>query len=182
MIKSELIELRDHIAGLNPYFDNGFDYCVKDSNAGAILAFTEKGKKFIFPEDRLGNYFFLLVDDTIKFSNTQNLSDTGIGKRNQIDNIPYSLVAIVNDADEIKLLANLRNTISSFKSRATIVANSANIIRESVVLSLMRGFQKEEILNALTGLKKQTIIELKMTLTLPFIPNNCITDVCRNCD
>lgn len=182
MIKSELIKLRDHIALLNPYFDSGFDYCVKDSTAGVILAFTEKGKRFIFPEDRIGNYFFLLVDDTIKFSNAQNLSDSGIGKKNQIDSMPYSLVAVVNDADEMKLLANLRNTISIFKGNASIVANSANIIRESVVLSLMRGFQKEEILNALSGLKKQTIIEIKMTLTLPFIPNNCITDVCRNCD
>lgn len=167
---------------LNPYFDNGFDYCVKDNNANVIWAFVENGKRAVFPEDRLGNYFFLMVDDTIKFSNAQSLTDCGVGKKVQNDSIPYSLVAIVNDADEMKLLSNLRNTIASYKGSASLVGSSANIVRESVVLSLMRGFQKEEILNALSGLKRQTIIELKMTLTIPFVPNNCITDVCRKCD
>lgn len=182
MIKDALNSLKAHIATLNPYFDNGFGYCVKDNNANAVWAYTDIGKRLVFPEDRIGNYFFMVVDDTIKFSSTQNLSDFGVGKKNQIDTVPCSLIAVVNDADELALLANLRNSLATYKGSVSFVPNSANIVRESVVLSVMRGFDKREIAATLGNLKNQTIVELKLSASVLFIANNCITDVCRKCD
>lgn len=182
MIKTELEKIKAHIGELNQYFDTGFGYAIKDANAGVIWSETDKGKKIVFPEDRIGNYFFIIVDDTIKFSNTNNLSDTGIGKKTQIDSIPCSLVAIVNNADELALLGNLRNSLASYKGSVSLVANSANIVRESVVISVMKSFDKKEIIEALSGLKNQTIVELKFTAIVPFVTNYCITDVCRKCD
>jgi len=172
--------LRDYILSKNKYFSNGFFNAFTDSKSNSVYAYENGVLKSIFPEDNLGNYFYLRNDPNVKFSAKTGYEDCGVGKLNFDDSLTVYLVAIVNDADEFELINNLRNTVLSAKSLIAI-PTAAMWQTENVLIDEMKGFEDSEIIDALARLKNQKMVKLTLTISKEYVPNTCITNPCKTC-
>lgn len=174
--------LRDHILTLNPYFTEGFANSYKDSLTNAIYCRHNGNLKAIFPEDRLGNYFYLRNEPSSTYVTKAGYEDCGVGKAMYDDRLTVYLVAIVNDANEYELINNLRNSSLRFKGMV-VIPTGAMWQRENVVINEMQGFEEEEILKALSNVKRDTtIVRVQLQVTKEFIPSKCINNPCKECN
>lgn len=180
MTTNDFKELRDWILNKNQYLVNGYYNAFTDSSTSSIYTHENGNLKSIFPEDNLGNYFYLRNDPNIKFTSKIGYQECGVGRFNFDDALTVYLVAVVNDADEFALINNLRNTVLGAKSLIAI-PTAAIWQRENVVIDEMKGFEESEIMDALTKLKNQTIVKLTLTISKEYIPSTCINNPCKTC-
>lgn len=180
MTTNDLKALRDHILTKNTYFSNGFFNAFVDGETSAVYTVENGNLRSIFPDDRLGNYFYLRNEPNMKFALKTGLEECGVGKFIFDDTITVYLVAIVNDADEFELINNLRNTLLSAKGLIAI-PTAAMFQTENVLIDEMKGFEETAMIEALTNLKNQTIVKLTLSISKEFIPNKCIDNPCKNC-
>lgn len=174
--------LRDHILKLNPYFTSGFANAYKDTLTDAIYSREKGDTKVIFPEDRLGNYFYLRNDPNATYISKQGYEDCGHGKAMYDDRVTVYLVALMNEADEYELINNLRNSVLRY-SGMVVVPTAAMWQRENVVLTEMQGFEEIEIMKALTNIKMDTaIVRVQLQITKEFTPSKCINNPCKECN
>lgn len=174
---NKLEQLKDFILNNLHDLDAGFHYTIKDATDKQIFAITENGFRAIFPDDRIGNYFFFLVDGDIKFSKIP-LADCG-GKNGYIDSIPFTIYTLTKGFDSVVLLSNLRKIISLSGIKVSI--QSANIYTEKIMLELLRGIDQKDINSALSALQGKQMIKINCVLTDTFFVNNCLEDMCKSC-
>lgn len=172
MILSELKSLRDFIIENNSYFNKGFYNAFQDNQTGKIYS----GDKVIFPDDTLGNYFYLRLPKNYSFSeNTYFATDEchrAIGLNAQV-----VLVACMCNADTDILLFNLVNTIGSFNEVIKIVSATGD--STNVIATELAKISKENIDAALQRLDKDyTIVSVNFTYTkgFDFVDLNCLTN------
>lgn len=174
--------LKDFILSKNTYFDNGYANVFKDSDTKKI--FTRSGNELVcvFPNDNLGNYFYLRNEAGIQYQPqlAERVTDSGPARLLFNDNVSVQLIAVVKDADAYVLLNNLRNTAMMYKEMNVIPA-SAIWLSEDVIVTEMAGSEAKDISAALQRIKNETIVRLTLTVSKQYIPNNCIVNSCKNC-
>lgn len=182
MTTADLIALRDYILAQNTYFDNGYYYAVKDVENKQVMALDGNKIVTVFPNDRLGNYFYLRSDGEVKHNirEGERIRDCGAQRIAFLDTETVYLVASVINADALTLVNNLRITALAYNGLQVIPASS-NYNREIVVFGELTGVEKEDISAALQRLKKETIVRLTLSVNKKYIASNCIEPVCNPC-
>lgn len=109
MIQNILIQLQQYILLYNKYFSDSY----VDVSMQALTGYIMSGQLPVFPNDTLGNYFYIRTPNYTKFSyDKTNIQQEGI---NPIGiEIPCVLIACVRSADPNILLENLITTISAY--------------------------------------------------------------------
>lgn len=180
MTKADLTAFKDFVLSNNKYFDTGFEYAFKDEETRKL--FAQQGNEWVcvMPRDEVGNYFYLRVDSGLSFA--QDLqgraTDCGAGRMGFNDLMIMQWVAVVKDADEFKLLNNMRNTAMSYTG-LNIIPTGAQIVRELVMTSELAGLEDLNI--ALKNLKNETIVRVTLNVNKKYVANTCIVDICKDC-
>lgn len=173
--------LRDHILSMNPYFTAGFANAYKETASDAIYAVHEGNTRIVFPQDNLGNYFYMRNEPNATYTAKQGFEDCGEGRAMYDDRLNVYLVALMNGADDYELINNLRNSVLRFKGM-NVIPTAAMWQRENVLLTEMQGFEEDEITKAITNIKKGTnIVRLTLQVTKEFTPSKCIDNPCKEC-
>ena len=165
------------ILGRNPYFNCGFANVYKDDTTHAVWVRDEADLMAVFPNDTLGNYFYLRNETGVKHeaAPAERLADTGTQRLLFLDTMTVQLVAIVQHADEYMLIENLRNTAMQYRL-LNIEPTASKWNREQVMVEELAGMKSEDIQAALQRLKNETIVRLTMKVSKVFVPGNCIND------
>lgn len=178
----EFEALKDFILAKNTYLHNGYANAFKDDVTKRILA--TKGSDYInlLPDDTKGNYCYLRNDTIMQFTPQlqERLTDAGTQRLSFLDNIIVTLVAVVQDADALKVVENLRNTCMMYEA-LNVQSLSANWNREQVITEELNGMRAEDIAAALKRLKDETIVKLTLRISQLFTPSSCIVDICKTC-
>lgn len=173
-MQSTLTAIKDFVLQYNPYFSAGYSDVYMDETKGYIA-----NDKVIFPNDNLGNYFYLRLPHDVGFDYTP------ASRVDDCSNTPnptgdVTIVAIVKDANPDKLIQNLLNTISGYN--ATVRLKGAKYNSANVTLTEL-GRASKEVKEAALKRLKHTIVSITFTLSVPFtlrrITSNCIIDPCQ---
>jgi hypothetical protein len=177
-------ELTAHILKYNTYFNKGFSNAFQDEETGIVWGKDDnKDLLKIFPNDALGNYFYMRPQPKGSFVSMPEvkMSDTrpGLGLTNQI-----TLVAVVKNANADILLNNLISSVQAF-SQSYITLNSWIAQTELVIVNeLSKLKDKAEIEAALQRIKPdQKIVALLFTIGAPYTyyALNCLPNPCTSC-
>jgi hypothetical protein len=174
--------LKDFILSKNTYLHNGYANAFKDDATKRILAVKGSDYISLLPDDTKGNYCYLRNDTIMQFTPQlqEPLTDAGTQRLSFLDNIIISLVAIVHDADALKLVENLRNSCMVYEA-LNVQPLSANWNREQVITEELAGMKTEDVAAALKRLKDEIIVKLNLRVSQLFIPSSCMADVCKTC-
>lgn len=179
MILQELDRMKDFILNYNKYFGAGYANAWQE--IGYVFASTPAGRASIFPNDRKGDYFYLRNGGRASFDTkaSEQVYDGAISVVGCT--IPLFLVAVVKDADEIRLLMNLVNTLQAFS--LAIALKNTIWSREEVVMQELKGADEEDLAAALKNLKTEAIVSLEFNYRIPLELEdpNCITEPCKSC-
>lgn len=172
MIQSSLTALKDYILAQNTYLNKGFDNVYMDEKTGTVA--NADGE--VFPNDTLGNYFYLRLPNQSRFDYTvaSRISDCA-NTPNIVSEI--TLVACILKGSEDKLMSNILNTLSKYN--ADVRFTTAMYRKEDVVSRELARLSKENILAALSRVKG-TVISVSFTMSTNFQLSKCIVDPC-NC-
>lgn len=180
MYHEQLKALGEYIKDHNPYFANGFTYAWQDTETGQIWA-ESGGKRPVFPEDRLGNMFYLRIT-SIDFQDAEyfpmlNCQSTGTDAV-----LSIVMVCVVKDADPVLLLSRITNTLALFGA-GDIKLLKADVIRESVTLTELNKADEAARRAALQRLKNQAVISINFTFRIPvdFQALDCLPPICAEC-
>lgn len=182
MTTEDLIAFKNYILAQNTYFDKGYYYAIKDVEKKAVKAIDGTQIVTVFPNDRLGNYFYLRNEGEVKHNirEGERIRDCGAQRLTFLDTEVVYLVASVKGADALALVNNLRVTSLAY-SGLNIIPVTSNFNRELVVFSEMQGVEKEYISAALQRLKKEVIVRLTLQVNKKYIASNCVIDPCAGC-
>lgn len=181
MINDILKRVCDCILKNNQYFCKGYCNVYQDVNTFQILTSENNEYKVVFPNDSLGDYFFLRNTGEINFEanvidRISDCSDSGYDSR-----ISVTLIAIMDDADPDTLLTNLISTIQNCGNfRTTLLSASTNM---SNIISLqLKGMNKSDI-DATLQRMKQTIVSVTFNIVdaIQLINPSCIQNPCKSC-
>jgi hypothetical protein len=178
-MKAEDFELlKQFVLDKNKYFDWGFANAFKDAETQALYVQDGKDRKAMFPNDTLGNYFYLRNEMATRHEvlADERLADNGSQRVVFRDGITVYLVAIVKNADAYLLIDNLRNTAMMYTGM-NVVPVQTIWNREQILKEELTGMKKENITPALQRLKNETIVKLTLQCTKIFIPGNCINEL-----
>lgn len=178
MITNKLIGIRDRILQYCPFFSAGYSDVYQDDELGIIA----DGNEIVFPNDTLGDYFYLRIPDTNTFrqNNSYRISDKLMGYES-VSNI--YLVAVVANADPDILISNIVNLIRDQEGviLRDWVGQSGVILRRE--LSKLDG--NENIQAALQRLDStQTIVSVGFSITVPvnpYVKPDCLPNPCKEC-
>lgn len=170
MLQAKLTEIKDYILAQNTYFDNGYDDVFQDYRG--VIRDTDKA---IFPEDTLGNYFYLRQPDSFTFNNNEaykiSACQAPMGMRGEV-----TLVAVVINGDTDKLFGNLLYTLLKF---GNVLVTKGILQAERVVLQELSKMDKDKISVALARMPKGAAI-VSITFNIEEgIYNKCIVDPCK---
>lgn len=174
MYNSELEAIKDRILEYNTYFDQGYSDVYQDPVKGIV-----HNDLPVFPSDSLGNYFYLRLPDSVRFTPSAdsriNDCDTPLNM-----NAVVLLVACVKDADPDRLMSNLLITLQK-TDNVTVTAGVFDSAR--VVLNELARVSEATQKTALARLDDITIVSLSFSLDKIFQPQklSCITNPCREC-
>lgn len=179
-MKNEIKNIADYIADKNQYFDNWFVDAYVSKDDGAVFAETEKGVAGIFPNDGIGNYFFIMPSGNTSISSGVKMSDCHGKVINT--NTGYNLVVVVRDADTDAVFSNILNSLSGYKGNGKISVNNAVLSTINAVTTLMRGSDTETLNRLFTRVKYEDILIVGFDVTESIKINaNCIIDICQEC-
>lgn len=183
MTSADFIAFKNFVLEQNTYFNAGFANAIRMPQNNQILAPANNGEyEAIFPADTYANYFYLRGEGDIKYQaqEKERLTDSGKNRLTFQDTATFHIVAIVNDADALKLVENLRTTAMAYTVLSAIPI-SANYNRESVVNEEMKDMDKKVIIKALQNMSDQTIVRVTLAVNKTFIPG-CIINPCKDCN
>lgn len=176
MLQSKLTAIKNYILEHNTYFAHGYDNAwLDEANGGVSL-----GEKVLFPNDNLGNYFYLRMPNQIRFDYS------AAARIDDCSNTPSPtgevvLVASIKGGSPDKLITNLLNTIGSYN--AELRFSSAVYQSEVVVQQEMRGFKKETVNAALARIGKNKIVSITFAVSTEFrlrkVTSGCILNPCE---
>ncbi len=177
MLKAKLEMLKEFILTNNTYFTSGYANAVQDDETGIVHERVP-----LFPNDALGNYFYLRVQRGVQFSyeGMYKMSDAvgSVGINAQI-----VLVACVRNADADKLAENLVMTMSRYYPEyiklQQVLYQSEQVVGQELAL-----LSRENIQAALQRIDSDyTMVSLLFSYAAPIIvqPLKCITNPCKTC-
>ena len=170
MLQAKITEIKDYILAQNTYFTNGYDDVFQDYRG--VIRDTDKA---IFPEDTLGNYFYLRQPDNFTFNNSEiyriSQCQAPLGIKGEI-----VLVAVVLNGDTDKVFNNLIYTLIKFGS---VLITKGVLQPERVVLQELTKMDKEKIKPALARIPNGAAI-VSITFNIEEgVYNKCIVDPCK---
>lgn len=182
MYYDRLLDLTEFIKLHNPFFANGFSGAWQDAETGQVWAPSTAGRRPVFPEDQLGNMFYLRVARPLRFEESELYPMADCQITGTDVTIEVVLVATVRDADPIMLIERLTNTIALFDASA-IKLNGAAVVREDVVLAELSRADEKAKEAALQRLRNQAIISITFTFRTPvgFKTLDCLPPICPTC-
>lgn len=168
-----LTDITNFILQYNTYFDRGY------SNGYAAINGIHDGEQVVFPNDTLGDYFYLRPNQpmSITVSERDRVSDCSVPMALSASVI---IVASVKNADPVLLVNNLANTLSRFGCPV----NSVTIQPEEVVQQELGRMGQDDIAATLARLQRSnTLVSLTFTARqlLPVIKLDCLPNPCSAC-
>jgi hypothetical protein len=161
------------ILAYNPYFDRGFD------NAYLSTKGVASGEDVLFPNDTLGDYFYIRQTGVTISSPKQlaisSCSTPYMAMQNAV------LIAVMRDGDRVQLLNNLVSTLSWLK-----VAFGAAQLQAETVITQEIGHMGADVLNAaLARLDNTAIISINFSYNLELSyytkSPDCLPKPCKTC-
>lgn len=165
----------------NPYLTKGFNHAWIDDETGQVFAAYGKEMIAVFPNDQLGDYFYMRTPQRINFSEAKDYKMVECLRGTAVSG-QVILVACVRDADSDQLVHNLANTLQSYSS--DLMLNSAIFQSEFVMLQELAKMKEENISAALARIKPDmTFVSLTFTMRSEFqyTPLQCMTKPCKKC-
>jgi hypothetical protein len=183
MFRQELSKITAHMKQYNPFFMEGYSTVWQDPETGHVWAETEKGRMSIFPEDRLGDYFYLrtLAQGRLAIDQQQypviGCNLTGIVATGSI-----RMVAVVRDANADLLIVRLVNALSLYDV-TTLQVSAFNPYSELVLASEMALADESDIATALQRLGNEAIVSVDFNLSagIGFKKLDCLPEICTTC-
>lgn len=176
---TKLKELEQVIHNAVKGFDSSFHYVFKEPKNGYLMAYNDNELESVFPEDRIGNYFFFWVNDEIKFNVGQSVTTT---KKEYIDTVNFSMIFSISGYNTVNLLSAIRSAIAM--SNLGVKMLGADLNGYSVIGKLLRGYKEKDViertLNRYSG--ENQIFEIKCSLNSIFVPNICEINLCKDCE
>lgn len=175
MIREALNKLEQFIRKYNPYFDGSFS----DVRQDMITGFVMSGETPVFPDDTLGNYFYLRIPANMNFDYSkeyiiaEGVNPIGI-------KVPVVLVACIKRGSAHTLLENLLTTIQQYLPD-DIKFTSATHLKEIVIAAELAKIPKENIESALDKVSEDySIVSVSFVFTIPYQLRelNCIKTPC----
>lgn len=178
MIASKLAQIGAEIQRLNPYFDAAYNNVVA-SDIGYVM-FDPKGQAMpVFPNDTLGDYFYLRMPRNWQFSEGDYIAE---GISGTTINAQIVLVAYMMNADADKLASNLINTVRTIgeRVRGTIQLVSATAVDEEVLAQELADLG-DDAYNAARARLGQNITLCSVTFNYSqlFPYSNCFDNPCK---
>jgi len=181
MIGGMLDKVRDCILANNKYFCEGYSNVWRDEQTNQILTMKADQYKVVFPNDTLGDYFYLRNDGNIVFNpSAENLISDCIDSAYDT-NITVNLVAIMDNADPEELLSNLLTTIQYCEGfRTNLVSASTN--PSTIITNELLNLADADIQAALQR-NKRTIVSLTFNMIDAIVIKDpsCIENPCKLC-
>ena len=181
MVQQMFQAICDYIIQENDYFCKGYCDVVKDDTTNLIYTNTFPDRLVIFPNDQLGDYFYLRNNAIVEFNQATEfaISDCISGATQLI--IPIVMVTVMRNVDPFILLQNISSSLSVYQE--TLLFNSSNWNREQIVAEELRGASTKEIEAAKNRLQNFTLLSFSFRLIIPFsyLKTNCITNPCKPC-
>jgi len=181
MVSKIFQKLSDFILMVNPYLNTGFPNVIKDNTTGKIWYEHPESdeKEVVFPNDRLGTYFYLRNEGLMNFTLTpeSNISDCFFGA-NQFS-IPQKIVCVfASRIDPYDMIQNLVSTFAQFQYQIALANAEWN--SERIIQSEMSGFPSEDIQAALQRGSVYNMISMNFNMTCPIelLDLKCITNPC----
>lgn len=183
MWQQQLNKIKDHILRYNPYFSTGFSNTFIDEETGQV--FSDNGNDYIpvFPEDRLGDYFYLRTPQKTTFADAPDFTLSDCQKGIAITGEIF-LIAVVRDADADRLVNNLANTVQAFDNKYITIKSAIHQKIFVVEQEMAKVKEEKTLMAALARLKQNmTIVSLSFALRSPFQYQklNCMTKPCKTC-
>ena len=183
MVQETFQKLNDFILKYNPYLQKGFPNVVKDTTTGLIIQNDFKNEHtVIFPNDRLGTYFYLRNEAVMNFSIVPELSISDcLTGANQFQ-VPVRLVSVTDKkTDPYSLIWNLVNTLAHYVDQISITSAEWNT--EKILALEMTGAKQKDIDAALQRVGHNTIMAISFVMVLPieFLAMNCLSNPCLPC-
>lgn len=178
MYSSQIEALKNNILSKNTYFNGGYANAVKN-NKGVYADKTTKEKIAVFPNDRLGNYFYIRLEQNASFAGSNRFA-VDCGSLGTMVNIRAFIIAVVKKADSEILVANLIASIKEANHQA--VLNDMNWNREFIANDEMSEMEEKDRNAILQRLKDETIVRVSFTypVEILFKKSDCIINPC-NC-
>lgn len=172
MFKSTLHNIKEHVLQHNTYLTHGYSN-VYMSDQG-----VHDGEQVVFPNDTLGDYFYMRLPSGANVTNNRaaSISDCVSGLQARMNAI---LVAVVRNADADILLLNLASTLSQY---GDISVTNVMWQAEEVIIQELRAIGVETMTAALARHDKNTtIVCIKFDYTAVVQQNgiNCLPNPCE---
>lgn len=183
MTTADFTALKNFILEKNTYLGEGYANAFKEAESNKVFARSSSGDLIaVFPNDTLGNYFYIRHDNGLSFSANlaARATDCGPGRLGFNDTATLQIVAIVKNADAYSVIDNLRNTAMMYTGM-DVIPTAAIWNREQVLLEEMSGAEGSEKQAALKRLKDETIVRVTCICGKTYTPSTCIKDPCKNC-
>lgn len=176
MFQDRLDDITNFIMEHNQYFGYGFSSVHLDEKTGYVA----DDKTVVFPNDTLGDYFYLRLPKNVSFAYGQEYNmgscADGIASRTEV-----ILVAIVKNASPDVLLSNMVDTMRQYRE-ARITLKSAIYQKEYALLQELKNIKEENQLAALQRMPVGSafvsftfeIIETILPTKLNCLPNPCV--------
>lgn len=177
MTSKDFQALSDFILLKNPYFQHGFGLAVKEVEEDVIRI----GEQTLFPNDRLGNYFFMLSDGRFTINDKKKLSDCGPVKLSANNSLTVKVLAIVDGVDEWALANNLLNSLTVYNGLFTVSPTRATVNRAIVTREVISGFSKDTQYRLLSRWKNEAVVSVEANIYKPVMLDGCIVDLCKDC-
>lgn len=174
MLQDKLDELKEFILQHNGYFNNAYSGVYVDQQTGVIY----KGQEAVFPNDTLGDYFYLRQANSTQLQYTQ----LSTGTQGLTLGVPVVLVACLKSGSADILLQNLINTLRAFQPE-NIRFTSFLFNGSDVILQELAGLTEKANIEAALQRLQSVIISVSFTysLNMQFQKLNCIQDPCTIC-
>jgi hypothetical protein len=179
MLRQPLHNIKEFILSNNTYFNNGYDAVFQDATTGVI----NDNKQPIFPNDNLGNYFYLRLPQSVSFIENAYNRVTELDRAVAL-NMRIILVACMRGADPDILISNLVNTLQQFDETYIKIDSFLMQSSDVVLQEMAKVTPKSNTIAALARLDEDyTIVSVQFTLTqrFQFQKLSCITNPCKTC-
>lgn len=163
MIQQVLNDLEEYVLKYNAYFTDSY----ADVSNSPFTGYLMSGENVIFPNDTLGNYFYIRIPNFTKF-NYSELFRISEGINPIGVEIQCTLVACVRSANPETLLENLITTIQHYQPDYVKFQNCTTQ-RDIICAVELSKIPKDEIKNAIGKLDKDyTIVSISFILMAPY--------------
>lgn len=179
MIKTKITELKDFILEHNTYFDNAFDNTFQNSSNGLVL----DNQNTVFPNDQLGNYFYLRLPDEMRFVyNAAKYKIEDCGFSFGISGRLY-LIAYVHNGNTDVLFENMVNTLQQF-TNADLTFINGSFEKEAIVMQELKKISQKSIQAALQNMnEKDALVSIIFEIATNFKQKklSCLPNPCGTC-